>query len=1017
MRRLTLVVAACLLGASTTTAQAHPRPSTPDTTIPLVTGDEVVVHEVAGRDVYVPRAGKGREHIRFAQYELPGRHLVVPSDAVAAVAAGTVDEHLFDVDALAKIGGELPLIVQHRTSDLTLRSLSGAALRVDRAEAARLWAARLPAQKLWLDREVEVTLDRSMPQIGVPEAWAGGLTGRGVKVAVLDTGIDADHPDLAVADAQDFTGSGADDRHGHGTHVASTIAGAGDTRYRGGAPGATLLSGKVLDDSGTGYLSWVVAGMEWATAQGAQVVNLSLGTNAPSAGDDVMSLAVDRLTKETGALFVVAAGNNPAVIGSPAAASEALTVGAVDRQDVVADFSARGPRALDGLLKPEITAPGVGITAARAKDTAMGTPVDDRYTTASGTSMATPHVAAVAALLAEHRPDWRAPDLKSALMSTAKALPGATVYDQGAGRVDAAALLRQPVHASPGVLNFGQVHEGRPTREVTFHNTGPRPITLKANAPNLFTTNPEIFIPPRSTTTATIRADIDGSVHPGPYSGWLTASSVDGSLLSIPIAFTKEAVPHRNMTIKALDSNGNPFTAYPLCVNLDTGERCRFAHREDSTLRTRVPVGRYLVAANVFEQDRVSALVHPGLDLRDDTEVTLDARTAKQSSVTLDRPVTDQGAMLTVACDTPAGKVMFGATTARTPDLHITPTAGDPRCRSTFGTVHQSEKDSYHLVFRHPGAIPDPTWRPKDLATVEVRHAAQGKRPQHVVKSTAPIVDGWFAVPWNTTTLPQPTTRTEHRSPGPWTWYTYANSFTGDTFLSQQLAYTTHDKPGRTAERWNAAVFGPSLAPVDSAAYRYGDTMFFQIPLYGDQNPDHAGFVPEMTGTVGLYRDHDLIAPGSLPYGNVSAWAQAPPDPGRYRLVVDAEQKTNPLSTRITAEWVFHSAHTTDQLPLPLRVIRFAPPVDDHNTAPRGREVRVPLTVQGTGAPVMGISAFASYDEGGTWHPVHLLPTEHAWEAVLNHPADARTVSLRATATDAHDNSVSQTILRAYDLE
>ncbi|XVV02612.1 hypothetical protein ACQPW3_35455 [Actinosynnema sp. CA-248983] len=152
MRRLTLVVAACLRARRP--PQAHPGPSTPDTAIPLVTGDEVVVHKVAGRNVYVPRAGKGREHIRFARYELPGRHFVVPSDAVSAVAAGTVDEHLFDVDALAKDGDEIPLIVQHRTSDLTLRSLSGAALRVDRSEAARLWAHRGPTRKLWLDRKV-----------------------------------------------------------------------------------------------------------------------------------------------------------------------------------------------------------------------------------------------------------------------------------------------------------------------------------------------------------------------------------------------------------------------------------------------------------------------------------------------------------------------------------------------------------------------------------------------------------------------------------------------------------------------------------------------------------------------------------------------------------------------------------------------------------------------------------------------------------------------------------------------
>ncbi|XVV02610.1 S8 family serine peptidase [Actinosynnema sp. CA-248983] len=195
--------------------------------------------------------------------------------------------------------------------------------------------------------------------------------------------------------------------------------------------------------------------------------------------------------------------------------------------------------------------------------------------------MATPHVAAVAALLAEHRPDWRAPNLKAALMNAAKPLPGAPVCAQGAGRVDAARLLRQPAHTSPGV------HPPRPIRRMADR------VLSRRFAPD----------------------------HP----------------------------------------------------------------------------------------DRI----HQGVGT----------------------------AMLTVACDTPSGKVMFDSTTARTPDLHITPTTGDPRCRSTFGTVHQSEKDSYHLIF-HPGEIPDPTWRPSDLATVEVRHAAQGKRPQHVVKSTSPIVDG-----------------------------------------------------------------------------------------------------------------------------------------------------------------------------------------------------------------------------------------------------------------------------------
>lgn len=109
-------------------------------------------------------------------------------------------------------------------------------------------------------------------------------------------------------------------------------------------------------------------------------------------------------------------------------------------------------------------------------------------------------------------------------------------------------------------------------------------------------------------------------------------------------------------------------------------------------------------------------------------------------------------------------------------------------------------------------------------------------------------------------------------------------------------------------------MFGPSLDAVDSAAYRFGDTVLFQIPLYGDQSPDHSGYLPGVTGTVSLYRDLELIGPGSIPFGNVSAWAQLPPEPGRYRLLAEAEQASagTPLSARISAEWVFHSGHTGD---------------------------------------------------------------------------------------------------------
>jgi subtilisin family serine protease len=235
-----------------------------------------------------------------------------------------------------------------------------------------------------VQRLVGRSLDPNLTQIGAPAAWSAGLTGRGVRVAVLDTGIDTTHPDLqgkVVAAANFSDSAGVTDRDGHGTHVASVVAGTGARAAgarQGVAFGASRLNGKVLDDFGFGSESGIIAGMEWAAAQRAKVANMSLG-GWPTDGSDPLSQAVDRLTASKRVLFVVAAGNfgpGDQTVETPGAASSALTVGAVDAADELADFSGRGPRFGDYAMKPDITAPGVDIVAARAAGTSLGEPVD-----------------------------------------------------------------------------------------------------------------------------------------------------------------------------------------------------------------------------------------------------------------------------------------------------------------------------------------------------------------------------------------------------------------------------------------------------------------------------------------------------------------------------------------------------------------------------------------------------------------------------------------------------------------
>jgi subtilisin family serine protease len=195
----------------------------------------------------------------------------------------------------------------------------------------------------------------------------------------------------------------------------------------------------VLDDEGNGQDSWVLAGMEWAAAQGADVVNLSLSTRYPADGLSPLDQAVNRLTTESGALFVVAAGNGgpgSQTIGSPAAADAALAVGAVDKSGQLAPFSSRGQRRGDGAIKPDITAPGVGIVVARA----------------------TPHVAGAAAILAGQHPDWTPGQLKAALMGAAQPNPHLSVHEQGAGRVDVARATTQRLRTDTGSLSLGTAH-------------------------------------------------------------------------------------------------------------------------------------------------------------------------------------------------------------------------------------------------------------------------------------------------------------------------------------------------------------------------------------------------------------------------------------------------------------------------------------------------------------------------------------------------------------------------------
>jgi subtilisin family serine protease len=367
-----------------------------------------------------------------------------------------------------KAAGEpLPVIVKYRrelvaakamikgvTPTYEYRLIPAAAMHLSKEQVATL-AEDESVEQVWLDVPVKAWLETSVVLIEAPRVWAAGYRGTGVKIAIIDTGIDPHHPDFAgrIAATASFVGRSFADDNGHGTHVAGIAAGNGtasDGRYTGVAPEADLYIAKVLDKDGAGMTSDVIAGVEWAVDQQAQVACLSLGSTGPCDGTDALSVACDAAV-ERGLTVCVAAGNEgpaPRTVGSPGCAREVITVGASNDEDQVASFSSRGPTS-DGRVKPDIVFPGVNIISARAAGTAMGQVVDEYYTSASGTSMATPHAVGSAALLLQANPSLTPNEVKDLLMHAARDL-GYDANTEGAGRGDVyQAYLGEPSPPSP----------------------------------------------------------------------------------------------------------------------------------------------------------------------------------------------------------------------------------------------------------------------------------------------------------------------------------------------------------------------------------------------------------------------------------------------------------------------------------------------------------------------------------------------------------------------------------------
>jgi subtilisin family serine protease len=406
--------------------------------------------------------------------------------------SSTADNAKINTETI-KIGDQLNSLMGQEGKVTTSLSIIDSAAAIVTKEGLDKIRFNENVESISEDKVVKAYLDTSAGQIKADEAWGtvsngSALTGKGIRIAIIDTGVDYTHADLGgclganckVAGGYDFVNADNDpmDDQGHGTHVAATAAGNG--LLKGIAPDATIFAYKVLNQDGAGYVSDIIQSIQKTadpngdgnTSDHFDIASLSLGGEGDP--NDPSSKAVDKASA-LGVTFTIAAGNSgpfASTIGSPGTARTAITVAAAcseaQSKDItnlycygqrISSFSSRGPvfAGTVDLKKPELSAPGVLICAARF-GTAFGTAptcFDNQHVRISGTSMATPHVAGAAALIKQANPTFTPAMIKSALIKTATTL--GEEYDlQGAGLINTKAAIGKDsiVTSNPATLSL-----------------------------------------------------------------------------------------------------------------------------------------------------------------------------------------------------------------------------------------------------------------------------------------------------------------------------------------------------------------------------------------------------------------------------------------------------------------------------------------------------------------------------------------------------------------------------------
>jgi hypothetical protein len=517
-----------------------------------------------------------------------------------------------------------------------------------------------------------------------------------------------------------------------------------------------------------------------------------------------------------------------------------------------------------------------------------------------------------------------------------------------------------------------------------------------------------------------------------------------------PVAVDREPESY-DLTVRTVDRHGTPTAnALTFLWGVET-ERYRILDNFDGKAVLRVRRGTYHVDGTVSTgrpdgTGELAKLAAPDLAVTADTTLTVDARQAEPVAVDFDRPGLSQW-LARVGYSRFRGErgvvtAMLGSDFER---LRIARLGGPAPAGELVGDVGgvwaipdrygdlERSPVTYHLTWFPPDELPAGFHRhvaDDQLARVDSTYRSQrdrtrGTKTWFALDASQRAGQG-FGVPFAL-----PLTRTEfHNTDDDSTW---TADFEQWSWVRKQIRYETttttgiadHQTGGRYTEDWNSAVAGPGLGTGDQWAYRGGDTLVLQVPLFSDSAPNHTGTSLTTGGRTALYRDGALVGENATAGEGVF---DVPAETGRYRLEASATRDVSTLSIRQSAVWQFDSERPPDAapagkgkggVPLPLLAVRFAPPGLDLANTSRADSLNVPIMVDrqpgAAAAPLTGLTVQQSLDDGRTWTAVPVVRTgDLTAVATVTHPAGARFVSLRSTASDATGATVEQTVIRAY---